>query len=427
MSKTHQTPGPMPIMLQQLRYLLLLLPVSTATALMVALFLWLLNWATVTRWQHPWLIFLLPVAGWLIYFIDTRWGKNVTRGNQLIIEEINTPDKGVPPKITLLIFFSTIITHLFGGSAGREGTAVQMGGGIAAAISSFTALAQKEKTVLLICGIAAGFGAVFGTPFAGAVFALEIVAVGKLRYEIILPCLAAALLGNAVCLATGIAHTTYHINLASGGFLLFSWLRFDAVLVLKAMLSGCLFGVAAYCFVQLSDAVKTTAKKYIPLPWLIPIIGAILIISMSYALDSFDYLGLGVVQPNHGVSISSAFSANGAGYFSWWWKLLLTAITLGMGFKGGEVTPLFFIGATLGNTLAVLSGAPIDLFAALGLIAVFAAATNAPIASTILGMELFGSSMFIYFVLVCFVAFYCSGSRSIYTVPKNGFYKMDTL
>jgi H+/Cl- antiporter ClcA len=165
--------------------------------------------------------------------------------------------------------------------------------------------------------------------------------------------------------------------------------------------------------------IKQYAQRYIQPAWLIPAVGGVIIIALCWLLGTRDYLGLGVTsQTPSGVSIVNAFHAGGADSWSWLWKLLFTAITLGMGFKGGEVTPLFFIGATLGNTLALLLGAPVDLFAGLGFIAVFAGATNTPIACTLMGVELFGSSHVLYFAVACFTAYYFSGHSGIYKAQR---------
>jgi H+/Cl- antiporter ClcA len=191
------------------------------------------------------------------------------------------------------------------------------------------------------------------------------------------------------------------------------------LLLLKVLIAGACFGLVSYGFAALSHRLKAKSQQLIGRKWLIPVVGAVLVLGISYCLSTTDYLGLGVSSPNaDGVSIVSAFSAGGADSFSWFWKLLLTAITLSFGFKGGEVTPLFFIGATLGNTLAMLSGAPVDLFAGLGFIAVFAGATNTPLACTMMGIELFGAENTIYYAVACFTAYYFSGHTGIYTSQR---------
>jgi H+/Cl- antiporter ClcA len=183
--------------------------------------------------------------------------------------------------------------------------------------------------------------------------------------------------------------------------------------------AGVAFGLVSFFFAKTSHTIKSLSQQYIKIKWLVPVVGGLLIIGLTVALQTQDYLGLGVVPPANGeVSITTAFQAGGATYLSWFWKLLFTAITLGMGFKGGEVTPLFFIGATLGHTLAVLTGAPIDLLAALGFIAVFAGATNTPLACTLMGVELFGGEHILYYAVACFTAYYFSGHTGIYTSQR---------
>lgn len=395
----------------------LIIPVSLVTGSLVALFLWLLDLVTAYRWDHLWLIFLLPLAGWLITFLYRTYGKNSDAGNNLIMDEIHKPGGGIPTRMAPLVLFSTLVTHLFGGSAGREGTAVQMGGSISSLFSKWYRLKHQEKRILLMCGMAAGFGAVFGTPIAGAVFAMEVLAMGRIKYDALIPCLVASMLADITCSAYGIHHTQYRIAFIGEVHPSQPWLpylSFDFLLLFKAILAGVAFGLAGYLFAHTSHFLKDLAGKHIRNKWLTPFLGAALVVGISYALGSFDYLGLGVTHPKGGVSIVSAFSPDGVDTWSWLWKLLLTAITLSTGFKGGEVTPLFFIGATLGNVLASLSGAPVDLFAGLGFIAVFAAATNTPLACTLMGVELFGSNHLVYYAVACFTAYYFSGHSGIY-------------
>lgn len=400
-----------------LHWTALVIPVAFVTGSLVALFLWLLDLVTQTRWNNLWLIFFLPLAGLLITFFYMFYGKNADAGNNLIMDEIHKPGGGVPTRMTPLVLFSTILTHLFGGSAGREGTAVQMGGSISALFAKWYKLKHREKRILLMCGMAGGFGAVFGTPIAGAVFAMEVLAIGRIKYDALLPCFAASVLADITCSAYGIHHTHYSIVFTGELKDTDRWLpylSFDFLLLAKVIVAGVAFGLAGFLFAETSHFIRDSCNKYIPNKWLTPVIGAALVIAISYMLGTFEYLGLGVTNPTGGISIVSAFTANGADTWSWWWKLLLTAITLSTGFKGGEVTPLFFIGATLGNTLALLSGAPVDLFAGLGFIAVFAGATNTPLACTLMGVELFGSNNVVYFAVACFTAYYFSGHSGIY-------------
>jgi len=403
-----------------IRWTILAIPVSIVTGSLVALFLWLLDKATYTRWQHEWLLYLLPFAGIGIYFLYKKLGKNAEAGNNLIMEEIHQPGGGIPARMAPLVLLTTVVTHLFGGSAGREGTAVQIGGSMANLLGRWMKLTAKDLRVLLMTGIAAGFGAVFGTPLAGAVFALEVLAIGVIRYDALLPCLIAAVFADIICSAWGIQHTHYAIQYIHGDALPFlPFLHIDLWLLARVILAGVAFGLASYAFANTMHLIKQTAQRYIRPAWLIPAVGGVIIIVFAWALGTGDYLGLGVTSKDpSGVSIVNAFRAGGSDTWSWLWKLLFTAITLGMGFKGGEVTPLFFIGATLGNTLALLLGAPVDLFAGLGFIAVFAGATNTPIACTLMGAELFGSQHILYFAVACFTAYYFSGHSGIYKAQK---------
>jgi len=395
-----------------LKWSLLSLPVAVVTGSVVALFLWLLDKVTILRWNNSWLLFLLPFAGVLIHFLYKLSGKNAEAGNDLIIDEIHESGGGVPARMAPLVLITTLITHLFGGSAGREGTAVQIGGSIAAFIGKKLNLGNGDLRILLLAGIAAGFGAVFGTPVAAAIFALEVLFVGRINHEALLPCFLAGILADITCSAWGIHHTRYHISSFaedSTGHVL---------LLAEVLASGICFGLIAWLFSKASHTVKYYSDRLITVKWLIPFTGGCLIIALTYIIGTRDYLGLGVTNAG-GASIVSSFAYGGAGYLSWFWKLLFTVITLGMGFKGGEVTPLFFIGAALGNTIAVLTGAPTDLMAGLGFIAIFAGATKTPIACTIMGVELFGGQHILYYAVACFTAYYFSGRSGIYPAQRS--------
>jgi H+/Cl- antiporter ClcA len=277
-------------------------------------------------------------------------------------------------------------------------------------------------------GIAAGFGAVFGTPVTGAIFALEVLALGRIRHDALMPCFMASVLADIVCSAWGIHHTQYRIGFTGTGVTSHSFIHFDALLLGEVILAGALFGWAGWAFAEFSHGIRNISKRLIRPAWLIPVAGGLIIIGLTFILGTEDYLSLGVAgKTAHSVTIPSCFRAGGAGYLSWFWKGLFTAITLGTGFKGGEVTPLFFIGAALGNTLAMISGAPVDLLAGLGFIAVFAAATNTPIACTLMGVELFGAEYVLYYAVACFTAYYFSGHSGIYPAQRIAVSKVDAL
>lgn len=403
------------------RWTVMLVPMAIAVGSLCAAFLWSLDVATRTRFAHPWLLFLLPLGGFVIGLLYHRMGKSVEGGNNLIVEQIHEPGGGVPLRMAPLIFIGTVATHLFGGSAGREGTAVQLGGSLASAVARLFRLDNAGVRVLLMAGIAAGFGAVFGTPLAGAVFALEVLAVGRVEYAALVPCLVAGIVGDWTCHLWGIHHGAYHIDYLAGttGALLV-----DPLLLGKAALAGVVFGLAGLAFAEANHSLGSLFKRLIPYGPLRPVVGGIMVIILVYALGTRDYLGLGVWSADPNAPTIAGFFGPQVDHWSWLLKALFTVVTLSAGFKGGEVTPLFFIGAALGNALGGLLGAPIDLFAGLGFVAVFAGAANTPLACTIMGIELFGAAHAVPIAVACFVAYVCSGHNGIYlsqriAVPKT--------
>lgn len=424
--KIQQSVDQFDILKYVIKWFLLTIPVALVTGSLVALFLFLLEKATHLRWEHEWLIYLLPVAGILIVALYRFRGKNAEAGNNLVMDEIHKPGGGIPVRMAPFVLFTTVATHLFGGSAGREGTAIQIGGSMAHWIGKIFKLSKPDFRILLIAGMAAGFGGVFGTPVAGTIFALEVMAIGRIRYDALLPAFFASVMSHIVCTAYGITHTHYQIDFHESVGAATSFFHFDLSLLFWVMLAGMFFGLASFGFSELSHTIKRLANKYIQRKFLIPVVGAVLVLGISFLLGTRDYLGLGVYSADgEGVSIVNSFKAGGAEPFSWFWKLLLTAITLSTGFKGGEVTPLFFIGATLGNSIAMITGNPVALFAAIGFIAVFAGATNTPLACTIMGVELFGGEHILYFAVASFVAYYFSGHSGIYSSQRIGVSKGD--
>lgn len=405
-----------------LRWTFIIIPIAIVIGSTVALFLWLLNFVIHFRFRNPYILYFLPLAGVLIYFIYKLAGGNAEKGNNLIIDEIHEPGAGVPKRMAPIVLITTIITHLFGGSAGREGTAVQIGGSIAQMFGNWFKLNETDTRIVLMAGVAAGFGAVFGTPLTGAIFALEVLTLGRIQYNALLPCLIASVIGDVTVAAWGVHHTAYHIDVFTITPHWFSgWLPFDFVLLFKIIIASAAFGLASYLFAYMVHGIKTLFVKRISTPWLIPVLGGLLIIGITMLIGKPDYLSLGIDAEHAGsVTIPSAFQAGGADTWSWLWKTIYTTITLGTGFKGGEVTPLFYIGATLGNTLSVLMDAPVSLFAALGFIAVFAGATNTPLACTIMGVELFGGQYVLFFAVACFTAYFFSGHSGIYGAQRIG-------
>lgn len=404
------------------RWTVLVVPIAVAIGSMVALFLWLLTGAIHFRFDHKWLLYLLPVAGVVIHFIYQSVGKSSEKGNNLIMEQIHQEGGGVPKRMAPIILITTVITHLFGGSAGREGTAVQIGGSIAAMFGGWFKLKGLDMRMILTAGVAAGFGAVFGTPVTGAIFAMEVLTIGRIQYDALIPALIAAVLADMTVSAWHVSHTHYHIAaLPKTPYIFNDFLHMDILLLGKVILASAAFGLASYLFAGMVHEIKSICLKVFKSKWMIPIFGALCIIGLTFINGKPDYLSLGVDAEYPGaVTLPSAFNAGGADTWSWLWKTVYTSVTLATGFKGGEVTPLFYIGATLGNTLSSLLNAPVGLFAALGFIAVFSGSTNTPLACTFMGVELFGGEHALLFAVACFTAYFFSGHSGIYSSQRIG-------
>ena len=285
-----------------------------------ALFLVSLDWATAERLARPWLLYLLPLGGCSIGLFYQYLGKGCEGGNNLVLEEIHKPRAGVSARLAPAILLCTIVTHLFGGSAGREGTAVQMGGGLAGLLARRLGLDQFHTRIMLMAGISAGFGSVFGTPLAGMVFGLEVLAVGRIRFEGLVPCLVASCVGDWACTLWGVHHTHYAVHGVPA---------FDGLLLLKILLATFLFGMVSLLFAEVTAGLHWVFARLIPWGPGQSILGGLIIIGLVEWLGTRDYLGLGVPM------IVQSFQVGGVPTWAFAWKLLFTAVTLGPGFKGG--------------------------------------------------------------------------------------------
>ena len=379
------------------QWILIALLISFAAGSISALFLGSLSSATQLRVNNSIFVYLLPIGGLLIGLMYYFGAKGVEGGNDYLIREMDKPKKTIHWKIIPLVFIGTVATHLFGGSAGREGTAVQMGGAVGDAITYFFSWTKKHRKRLLRMGVAAGFAGVFGTPLAGAVFAFELPRDKKFRFSDTIWVLLSAFGGHIFCIIWGIHHTQYPIEVFPS---------LSISVLLSIITSGLAFGIAAYTFSK-TKYFFTEIFRLVNIPFLRPMIGGTVLLMLFLFFDIESFLGLGIPE------IQSAFSQP-MNEYSFLIKILLTALTLGAGFKGGEATPLFFIGAMLGNVLFLVIPLPMDVLAGIGFVAVFGAATNTPIASTLIGAELFGFSGILYFGIANGIAYLISGNTSVY-------------
>ena len=364
-----------------------------------ALFLRLLDLATRFRESHESVVFALPLAGLALGTLLQRFGAPIKGGSSLVIDTIHDDGPELPLRLAPMVLAGTLLTHLFGGSAGREGTAVQMGAGLADALAHRVRALRPLRRQLVAAGVAGGFGSVFGTPVAGAVFGLEFVVLGRIEYDALVPALAAALVGDMTTRAWGVGHAHYR---AAPQVALTPWLCAKWLLFALAM------AVTATAFIELTHWLKRQGERWVPRAGLRMALGGAVVVGLWSLVGTSEYLGLGVP------TILRAFDDPHLPVYGFALKLLFTAVTLGAGFLGGEVTPLFFVGASLGSVLARALGIPLPLGAGVGMAAVFAGASNAPLALSVMVVELLGASVFPHAALVCVVAYVLTGHRSIY-------------
>jgi len=394
------------------QWLVLGAAVGVLCGLASGVFLLLLGAATRFRERHEIIVYTLPIAGLAIGFVYERWGKSILAGNSLILDSVHEQTPQIPLRMAPMVLVGTVLTHLFGGSAGREGTAVQMGGSLADAIVHRLGLGLHARRQLLAAGMAGGFGSVFGTPIAGAIFGLEVVVIGRIEYDALVPSLVAALVGDRVTRAIGATHTEYPQAVFEA----------PTLLVLgKMLVLGVAMALATIAFVELTHRLRDVLTKRVPRLPLRMMLGGAAVVVMWKAIGTSDYLGLGVPM------IVRAFTDPQYPVYAFAAKLVFTAVTLSAGFLGGEVTPLFFVGAALGNVVARLLGLPPALGAGVGLAAVFGAAANTPIALSIMAVELLGAPILPHVVVVSVVAYLLSGHRGIYPAQRLFRHKLQRL
>lgn len=363
------------------------------------------------REKRDWLIFLLPFGGIIIGYIYMKYGKvflnntlnDTAELNNLVIDSVHGK-KEVPRRMGPIVYFATFVTVLFGGSTGREGAAVQMGGSVAATINKLFKVNRFDKKILIMSGISAGFGAAFGAPITGAVFGMEMAALGKLKFEALVPCLTASFVGHYVTTAAlGHKHEEFIIQTVP---------EITIITFIIVILLSVLFSLVSVLYCQLRHGIEKISEKLFKKNHMKrAFIGGIVIVILTLIVGSQDYNGRGIQM------IEQSFVED-VPPFAFLVKLIFTAVTLGTGFVGGEAIPLFFIGATLGNTLHTFIDLPMSFLAALGLIAVFSGGANTPIAAFLLAMEMFDGKGLEYFFVACIVSYLFSGHHGLWPSQK---------
>lgn len=362
----------------------------------------------VIRTANPQIMFGLPFVGLIIVYIY-RASDVEGRGTNTIIESIHT-GKNVPLTLAPAIFIGTILTHLCGGSAGREGAALQLGGDVGCHVGHIFKLDDKDMRIATLCGMSSLFSALFGTPITATIFALEVISVGIVYYSALVPSFIAALVGFFVAGLFGITPTTYAVT------------AMDVILpstLVSVSLLATIFAVVSIIFCMCLSHGHHFIDKFIPNPYIRVFIGGLAILALTFASGSYNYNGAGmqvIADAIAGTAVPEAFML----------KIIFTTITIGSGFKGGEVVPTFFVGATLGCVLGPIFGLPADFAAALGLVSIFCGVVNCPIASIFLAVELFGASGIIYFTLSCGLSYMLSGYYGLYSSQKIMYSKLRT-
>lgn len=357
--------------------------------------------ATEFRIENPNIIFFLPLGGLFIILLYKITGMEKDRGTNLVLVAVREAGK-LSLRAAPLIFISTVVTHLFGGSSGREGAALQIGGSMSAKLGTFMGLSPNDKSIITMCGMSAAFAALFGSPVTAVVFAMEVVSVGVMRYTAIVPCCVASATGFCIALYFGIKPTLFNIT---------DMPPVDLTAMVHAAAMGVLCALVSILFCVALGGASKLYEKYIPNRYLRAAIGGVIVIALSFAIGSFDYNGAGmevIERALAGEAKSEAFLM----------KIVFTALTLGAGFRGGEIVPVLFTGATFGNVVGKFLGMSPSFGAALGMTSIFCGVTNCPLTAIILGAEIFGGGGLLFFALSCAVSYMLSGYFGLYSEQK---------
>ena len=368
-----------------------------------------LAFVTGFREANPYILFFLPLSGILIVFLYKLAGKQAGSGTNLVITAIQS-NEDVPARVAPLIIVSTIITHLFGGSAGREGAALQVGGSIGNFFAKLLKFDDKDTRIMIMCSMSACFSALFGTPIAAAIFSMEVVSIGVMYYAALVPCVLSSFIAEEIANYFGIPDTSFAVGIVP---------ELNIETGFQTIVMSLLFACAS---ILLCIALHKSAKIYnyfFKNPYIKIIFAGALVVAMRYIFNTTDYLGAGA-----GI-IAKSFIEQSAWYV-FLLKILFTAATLGGGYKGGEIVPTLFVGATLGSFLSSIFGLPVGMCAACGMVSVFCGVTNCPITSFILAVEMFGTGSLKYCTIAIALSYLLSGYYSLYNSQKIVYSKYKT-
>ncbi|MCI1966074.1 MAG: chloride channel protein [Oscillospiraceae bacterium] len=364
------------------------------------LFYFCIRYATELRFAHEWLIWLLPLGGLVIVFLYHLGKITQPKGTNLIIEAVRSPEP-IPTVMAPLIFIATGITHLLGGSAGREGAALQLGGSLGYRIGKMFHLDEKDLHVVTMCGMAACFSALFGTPLTSTLLVMEVITVGVMYYSALVPCVVASIVAAGIAQSFHAIPTQYPVT-GEPAIGILPLMQVALLGILCALVS------ILYCFVM--QGTGLLYKKWIPNQYVRVVVGGVLIIVLAMIFGR-DYLGMG------GEMISAAFHQS-APPEAFLLKLIFTAVTLGAGFRGGEIVPAFFVGATFGSFVGSLIGLDPSFAASIGFMSVFCGVTNCPLTAFVLSVEVFSEKGILYYLLAAGISYMLSGYCSLYSQQK---------
>ncbi len=386
-----------------IRYIAYAIITGIVVGLIGAAFYHCMSIATGLRTTYSWILYLLPLGGLLIVGDNYLFKDRAPQGTNLILQSIHD-EEHIPIKVAPLIFIDTVLTHLFGGSAGREGAALQLGGSIGSFIGQCLNADKLNRKILTLCGMSAAFSALFGTPLAAAIFALEVVNVGSIYYSALVPCALSAIIAHLVATA---------LNCSPEFFKVTDIPSLNAFSMLKIIVLALAAGLISILFCKILHLVKHALTKYIPNAFLRIFVGGLIIIALTFIVGSRDYLGTGMNIIEHCINNGEAPIAP-----AFLLKIIFTAVTLGAGFCGGEIVPSFFIGAAFGAVFGPLIGLEVSFAAAAGMLCVFCGVTNCPVSTLLIGFELFGFEGAALFFIAIAISYLVSGHESLYSTQK---------